>query len=411
MTDVRSVSAAWQIPTVDDNIPNAGTEVRLREGQRVQETNGAAAESAGEQASSAAAPDVPRSPGLGDPLNKSVTLLNFKGGQAGSPATAQKANGSAALSDPAPASRADIQKKMDDYFDRSNNEYTLPDGSKVRTPSHFQMNFQSYEGDSSAKAEAKMNHLLQPKDPSFQRDIHMVAYGRATPEQIQRVTQALIDKGALTTLKQGWEQKGEAAFKGKYPNTAWPVSDADAVKLLQWSMGAGVDCAGYAQQEFLAVHGGSRADYGFQGLSDENLADLKSNRHFQQVGPAAAEPGDLLILHAPANGLQIGHAVMVQDRHELADAERANYPGIGKFAKPGDKVQVVTVEGSFGPGGRGEPAMGGVQRRAFFYNETTKQWADMRPDRNGTSDSSVHVSNASGPYDHPLDGIYRPKGS
>jgi hypothetical protein len=373
--------------------------VRIPEtGPRVQETPAAQPDEVAQPRT-----ESPQSRVAGDPLNKSVALLNLRGDQPASGASA-----ATALS--APASKpASVKQKMDDYYDRGNSEYTLPDGAKVRTRSQFQMNFQTRDGDFSAKAEDKMNRLLQPKDPSLRKDIHSVAWGRATPEQIQRVTQALIDSGALTALKQGWEKQGEPAFKAKYPNTPWPPSDADAVKLMQWSMGAGVDCAGYAQQEFLAVHGGSPANYGLQDLGNENLADLKSNRHFQQVGPAAAEPGDVMVLRPPAGGLPIGHAVMVQDRHELTDAERANYPGIDKFAKPGDKVQVVTVEGSFGPGGRGEPGMGGVQRRAFFYNETTGRWADMRPDRNGTTSYSVHASNTTGPYDHPMDGIYHPR--
>jgi hypothetical protein len=392
MADLRGVHSAQFTPVVDENmLKPAGPETD----RRVQETTEGIAHPED------VTQEVAQSRGAGDPLNKSVALLNFRGGPAGS-------SGATALSAPA-AKPADMKKKMDDYFARSNNEYTMPDGSKVRTQPHFQMNVKYNTGDTSKRFEDKLNQVLQPKDPSFKRAIHMVVYGRGTPEQIQQVTQALIHKGGVAAVKKVWEEKGEAEFKAKYPNTSWPLTDADAVKLMQWSMGVGVDCAGYAQQEFLSVHGGSRADYGFQGIGDESLTGLKGNRHFRQVGPGAAEPGDLMILAAPP-GEVAGHAVMVQDRHALTDGVRANYPGIDDFAKPADKVQVMVVEGSFGAGGQGDPARGGVQRRTFLYNETTKQWADVRHDWTRTSEPTVHISTSNGPYNHPLDGIYHPTG-
>jgi hypothetical protein len=55
-------------------------------------------------------------------------------------------------------------------------------------------------------------------------------------------------------------------------------------------------------------------------------------------------------------------------------------PGINHFAKPGDEVQGICVEASFSHGGNADPARGGVQRRTFFYNKTTKQCADIRRD-------------------------------
>jgi len=49
-----------------------------------------------------------------------------------------------------------------------------------------------------------------------------------------------------------------------------------------------------------------------------------------------------------------------------------------------------------------------VQRRIFLYNETTGKWADVTPSASGGYD--VSPSSSSGPYNHPLNGIYRPKG-
>jgi hypothetical protein len=341
-----------------------------------------------------------------DSLAKSFVQLQFKGGASAGQAGTNAAN--TASSAAAFASQA--KNKIDAYFDKSNTEYTLPDGSEVRTLPHFRMNSRDkVNGDDGEFFEHQLMRVLKPKDHTLARAIHMVAYGRGTPEQIKVVTRALIDKGGVAAVKKMWEGKGEAEFRSTFPNTAWPLGNADAVKLLQWSTGVGVDCAGYVQQEFLAEHGGSPATYGFQSIGEENLSSLKGNRHFTQTTPADAEIGDLMILDPPA-GENVGHTVMIQDHHVMTDAERTNYAGIDSFAKPGDKVQVYVVEASFGFGGNGDPARGGVQRRTFFYNETTKQWADIRRDWDKASVPTVHISSTNGPYDHPLNGIFHPKG-
>jgi hypothetical protein len=303
------------------------------------------------------------------------------------------------------ANRAEMKNRIDNYFDHSNTEYTLPDGSKVRTLPHFRMN----SGNDGATYQELLTKVIKPKDAAMKQAIHMVAFGRGTPAQIKMVTQALIDKGGVALEKKTWQDKGQTEFEATYPNTPWPLTDADAVKLLQRELGVGVDCAGYVQQEFLSVHGGSRADYGFQSIGNEDLSGLKTNKHFRQVGATNAEVGDLMILDPPAKN-DVGHTVMIQDRHVMAKGEEAKYPGMDKFAKAGDKVHVFVVEGSFGAGPSGDPSRGGVQRRTFFFNETTGKWADMRRDWTKKSPFTVNISSTNGPYDHPLNGVYRAKG-
>jgi hypothetical protein len=354
--------------------------------------------------------DTPAGQGSYNPnesLGKSVTLVKFKDGSSG---TGRTKKGGSTTSAPV-AKSSNKKDKIDGYFDKANAEYKLPDGKTVRTPPNFRMNHHDkVNGDSGLFMEGQLNKVLKPQDPASKKAIHMVAYGRGTPEQIRQVTQALIDKGGIAVVKKIWQDKGEKEFKDTFPNTTWPITDADAVKLLQFSMGVGIDCAGYAQQEFLQVHGGSREDYGFQSIGDESLSGLKGNNHFKQVGAADAQPGDIMALDPPANE-NVGHVVVVQDRHVMTDAERANYPGVDAFAKLADKVQVVVVEGSFGAGAHGDPTRGGVQRRAFLYNENTKQWADMSRDWDKPSLASVHISDANGPYNHPLNGIFHPTGT
>jgi hypothetical protein len=303
----------------------------------------------------------------------------------------------------APPAQPTMQQKVAAYYDKSASEYTLPDGTKTRSVAAFRMNWK----DDSQKYQEGLEKTLQPKTDTMKRAIHMAAYGRASPEQVQMVTQAFVDKGAVQAEKNKWKDLGEAEFRKTYPNTPWPITDATAVKLFQGEAHIGVDCAGYVQQAFLSVHGGTRADYGFQSLGDEDLTNLKNNKHFKQVTPGDAKPGDLMILDKPKND-DVGHTVLIEDRHAMTDAERAKLPGLDRLAKPGDKLQVFVVQASFGGGENHDPTTGGVQKRTFIYNETTKKWGDVRA--TGVGQSEVFASSESGPYEHPMNGIFSPKG-
>jgi hypothetical protein len=116
--------------------------------------------------------------------------------------------------------------------------------------------------------------------------------------------------------------------------------------------------------------------------------------------PVNARPGDMMILKPPAGGTS-GHTMIVRDRHEIADSDKAGLAGLADFAGPTDKVHVVEVDSSWGAG-HGNVLKGGAQRRQFLYNEDTKQWADVT---GGIVEPSPH-----GPYEgHPIDGFYRPK--
>ena len=219
--------------------------------------------------------------------------------------------------------------------------------------------------------------------------IHGVAYGRATPEQVKMVTESLIRSGEF-----------EEAQK-KHPG----LSDSETIRMMQWDHGVGIDCAGYVQQAFLAVHGGSRADYGFRTFENEDLMSLKGNKHFAQVKPQDVRPGDLIALDNPP-GDRVGHTVLVRDRHVATSAEMSKYQDPDSFSKSGDKVHVYEVDASFGGGYTGD--RGGVVRKVWMYNETSGKWAEIVKDDSG--DEKIQISSMNGPYNHPMNGIYRPKG-
>jgi hypothetical protein len=77
------------------------------------------------------------------------------------------------------------------------------------------------------------------------------------------------------------------------------------------------------------------------------------------------------------------------------------------FVKPGDKVHVYEVDASFGGGPVGDH--GGLVRKVWMYNETTGNWAETVKDDSG--DEKLQKSQTNGPYKHPMNGIYRPKGA
>jgi hypothetical protein len=135
---------------------------------------------------------------------------------------------------------------------------------------------------------------------------------------------------------------------------------------------------------------------------------LKGNRHFTQVKPTDIRPGDLIALNPPPDD-RVGHTVLVRDHHVANAAERKSYKDIGSeaFAKPTDTIHVYEVDASWGAGNDGR-LTGGLQRRAWLYNEDTGKWALTFPD--GKGGFEIRASTANGPYDHPMNGIYRPKG-
>ena len=117
------------------------------------------------------------------------------------------------------------------------------------------------------------------------------------------------------------------------------------------------------------------------------------------------QPGDLIALDAPPPET-IGHTVLVRDQHEMSAAEvKANH--IPKdWAGPNDKLHMVQVDGSFGAHMNGDLS-GGLTHRTWIYNETSGKWAEIKP--TGTGGFEFTESGQSGPYDHMMNGIFRPR--
>ncbi|MGH8247610.1 MAG: M15 family metallopeptidase, partial [Gammaproteobacteria bacterium] len=83
-------------------------------------------------------------------------------------------------------SQADLRKRIDEYFERANAKYKMPDGSTAQARSQFQ-----YGRDPDiSKHQSRLTKILGSK---FKVAIHYCIYGRPILDQIQELTQALID--------------------------------------------------------------------------------------------------------------------------------------------------------------------------------------------------------------------------
>jgi cell wall-associated NlpC family hydrolase len=298
------------------------------------------------------------------------------------------------------------QGKVDAYFQSFNAEYQLPNGSKVHATPHFRMTNGASGPENRTQfpqVRADLQKLIQnhdkglPKDqqlwgPKMQEAIRYVAGGKGTSEQVKMITDALIKSGEF--------EKAKAAHPG--------LSDSDTIRMMQWDHGVGIDCAGYVSQAFVGVHGGNNKKYGLQQTNDENLMYLKGNSNFVKVKPENIKPGDLIALDPPSKG-DVGHTLLVRNHHIATKEERNHFVHNGDaFEKRSDKIHIYEVDASWGAGQKGN-LEGGLQRRVFIYNETTGKWGEAdKPDKDG--DFEVRPSTTNGPYDHPMNGIYHPKG-
>jgi hypothetical protein len=300
---------------------------------------------------------------------------------------------------------ARLQSRVDDYFARSATKYKV-NGREVSVFPFFRLGWakpaDAMHIPSSVK-DAQVRAALGPKAAALGRAVHNAVWGRPTPAELGRVTQALIDAGKLDELRRKYDAMSPAEFQRAHGRISLPLSDQHAIQLLQWEYGLGVDCAGYVQQAFLDVHGGTRAKYEFESIGNEPLRSLQGNPAFDRATtPVDARPGDLIIMKPqPDDPGRAHHTVLVRDRHVLTPAEGGSLGNLGAFQRPGEVVHRVEVHSSWGSN-NGNLEKGGVQSRVFLYNESSGKWADV-------VGGTVHPQ-ASGVYNgHPIEGIYHPK--
>ncbi len=138
-------------------------------------------------------------------------------------------------------SQKDLRKRIDEYRELANAEYTFPDGTKVRALPQFRY---AWRGDSE-DAKKQVSRILGAKfEKRHPKAIHMAAYGRAKPSEVAAITQGLIDAGELDSVRK--DRPG--------------LADDQLVRALQRKFRIGIDCAGYVQLAFIYSLTGSDND-------------------------------------------------------------------------------------------------------------------------------------------------------
>lgn len=294
--------------------------------------------------------------------------------------------------------RSAIQKRLDAFFDAYHSEYRFNfQGTEiwVEVPAHFRRNYKIREGYSEAMRGREVlraafdEHGLWPSKKS-ERDlwiqrINRVAMGRGTPTDVKHLTQKLLDAGLAP---------------------ADATNPSEAVRILMWQYCIGVDCIGYVAQALAAGANQTMSSLGTAGIIQRGDGIYpKRNSNLREVQLLDTQPGDLISLTSVPPGGS-GHNVVVYATgpFEMTEEITTTFQSDKQWAFASGRIRYFDVDSSWGASGSATSTMGGVKRRTWLYNEDTKQWAELR-----TEPYRLQLSTESGPYDHALGGVFRPK--
>lgn len=276
-----------------------------------------------------------------------------------------------------------VRAKLDAFRDRFSGPYMV-DGQVANARPMFRMNGSGFN---QKKMEAHLPELSRicARAKVDGAAVMAAAIGRCTPEQLVKVTQALIDAGKLPPP---------------------PGAADERVRKMQWEWGIGVDCAGYTARAAQAAHGHAAA--ALIGNDKDYFAQMMRDRaHFARVGVADIRAGDIIHLDPPAPG-SVGHNVIVHSHTVVGSSASAELAGRARgaaafLAGPGP-FHAITVDSSWGAGEAGAD-YGGFRRDTWIHDEHSGKWGHFTP----TTPSAFLVSER-GPQDEPFGGAYRPRG-
>ncbi|AKU96815.1 hypothetical protein AKJ09_03479 [Labilithrix luteola] len=275
-------------------------------------------------------------------------------------------------------------RRLDEVRDAYAGPY-LVDGQQVAAPPMFRMN----GGANQASMERHASEL-----DALAAGAHVsgfkVRMGIASPDELVKVTQALINAGKLPP------GSGDVASR---------------IRQMQWEWGIGVDCANYTRTALLAATGATSKQLHIGEAGFEAFRGLDRNKAFTKVSPAEVRPGDIVTLD-PKPPEVWGHNVIVRSRDVVGPtmanrfAERYGDEARSFMSGPGP-VHVIAVDSSWGAGPHGA-SYGGYRRDTWFYDESTSRWGyvdrQVSPPKFQTADD--------GPADTDrFHGAYRPRAS
>ncbi|MDP9150473.1 MAG: hypothetical protein M3O36_11115 [Myxococcota bacterium] len=210
-----------------------------------------------------------------------------------------------------------------------------------------------------------------------------VQEGRGTPSEICALTQSLID-----------------AVSEQHPEMEWSPA---TIREWMFNCGIGIDCAGYAQQAYLAASGLTRSGARFASIAYESLSGLEQRGFRKLASVADVRAGDIVSLSSHERG-EVGHRAIVYDQHVASASDMRALLAWGAGAQAfavGGPIRVLQLDSSWGCGGSSH--RGGVKRETFWHNESTGKWAHQAPsDRPFAASPDL--------YGEKLDGFFRGQG-
>jgi hypothetical protein len=290
---------------------------------------------------------------------------------------------------------AAVQQRLDTFRDRFSGPYDVA-GAKVTAQPMFRMNTPSAHNAKNMEAHAaELTRICQKA--GIAEAAGPARFGRCTPEQLVKVTQALIDAGKL------------------------PAADrvhatvTDRIRGMQWEWGIGVDCAGYTQQAAAEAHGANGAVFRTASLMGDMFGGMMTDKRFTNVQIASIRPGDVIHLDSPEVG-QVGHNVIcyghtMLDEKGRADLLAPNPPRAlpldakaKEFLNGAGPFHVIDVDSSWGAG---EGHMfGGFRRDTWIYSESSLSWASYPA---GDRKLPLAVDPMTGPQGEMFGGAFRPR--
>jgi hypothetical protein len=279
-------------------------------------------------------------------------------------------------------SNAPVQRRLDAFRASATPTYHTSEGD-VATAAPFRMwgGYPAHERtvvSPNERALKEIAHRIGMSDG----EVALVKFGRASPEQVRRLTQALLNAGKLPTGDVGGTLD-------------------ERVRTMMFDHGIGMDCAGYTQRATLAVRGVDPARAGFADVTHESLSQLES-QGYRRVPLDRARAGDVLVF-GPPQGETFGHRAIVYDARpateddlkslEKLETRSAEARGMAQRGH----VSVLVVDSSYGCGGN--PKLGGVLHETWYHDEQSGRWA-----RENRAQDVVVTDE---PYGHPLQGVFR----
>jgi hypothetical protein len=255
-----------------------------------------------------------------------------------------------------------------DAFLRSATPTYRVEGQDVSVPIPFRMTVQKGDptsawGVQERTVDAKLGELRAAAKSVGLGDadhLNRLRCGRCSPDEVRRVTQALIDRGFLP------------AWSTETPDVA------SRIRKMMFDHGIGIDCAGFTQQDFLASRGLRRSETGLKPeMLQEDLTQL-GHQGFTRTDIDHARPGDILVLEAPQSD-QPGHTALVYDRREATPDEAALLRRESGFGT--GRITAFVLDSSWGSDATF--GKGGVQRQTWWHDEGSGLWAVVATDQAG----------------------------